>query len=348
MAKILDYDALLKDFVTDFFQDFVAFVSPELYEAIDWTKGYTFLEQELINAFRGKWKIKGKRRHTDKLVKVQLKTGKEHYIFVHIEFQHNYESDFARRMYEYRAIAGLRYGIEEISAFAVFTDDPPPVDELLYERRTYGTILQYQFTSIVAVSYPEQLLIDASDNPFAIALLAAQYTHQSKGDEPKRLELKNKLFELARAKNIPFDRIVKILNFVRDFIDLSPEFENEFQQTQYFLVFPNSDDMTISQGSKDFAAGLYEHVFGINPLTEVEKERQKAARERQRAQEEHQRAEEERQRAEEQRQQAEEQRQHTRAAILNLYQTLHLEPALIATIFEISEQEVLAILEAAE
>ena len=57
MAKILDYDALLKDFVTDFFQDFVAFVSPELYEAIDWTKGYTFLEQELINAFRGKWKM---------------------------------------------------------------------------------------------------------------------------------------------------------------------------------------------------------------------------------------------------------------------------------------------------
>jgi len=48
------------------------------------------------------------------------------------------------------------------------------------------------------------------------------------------------------------------------------------------------------------------------------------------------------------RQQAEEQRQHTRAAILNLYQTLHLEPALIATIFEISEQEVLDILEAAE
>lgn len=47
-------------------------------------------------------------------------------------------------------------------------------------------------------------------------------------------------------------------------------------------------------------------------------------------------------------QKAEQERQHTRAAILNLYQTLHLEPALIATIFEINEQEVLAILEAAE
>ena len=59
-------------------------------------------------------------------------------------------------------------------------------------------------------------------------------------------------------------------------------------------------------------------------------------------------AEEQRQQIEEQRQRAEEQSQHTRAAILNLYQTLHLEPALIATIFEISEQEVMDILEAAE
>ncbi len=320
MAKIIDYDALLKDFVTDFFQDFVAFVNPELYADIDWTKPFTFLEQELINAFRGKWKTKGKRRQTDKLVKVQLITGEAHYIFVHIEFQHEYKSDFGFRMYEYRAIAGLRYGIEDISAFAVFTGDPPPPNELLYERRTYSTLLQYQFKSIVAASYPEQFLIDASDNPFAIALLAALYVNQSKKDEKKRLELKNKLFKLARAKKIPFDRIVKILNFVRDFIDLSPDFENEFKQTQYHLVFPNSDDMTISQGSKDFAAGLYEHVFGINPLDEVEKERQKVIQARQRAAIEHQRAEEAHQRV--------------NAIILYLHQEMHLLAPQIAEIVD--------------
>ena len=128
-------------------------------------------------------------------------------------------------------------------------------------------------------------------------------------------------------KDIPIDRIVKILNFVRDFIDLSPEFENEFQQTQYSLVFPNSDDMTISQGSKDFAAGLYEHVFGINPLTEVEKERQKAAKERQRAEEEHQRAEEEHQRAEEE-------RQRINGIILYFHQEMHLPAIQIAEVVD--------------
>ena len=42
MPKPIDYDALLKDFITDFFPEFIAFADPELYEAIDWSRGYTF------------------------------------------------------------------------------------------------------------------------------------------------------------------------------------------------------------------------------------------------------------------------------------------------------------------
>jgi hypothetical protein len=76
--------------------------------------------------------------------------------------------------------------------------------------------------------------------------------------------------------------------------------------------------MTISQGSKDFAAGLYEHVFGINPLDEVEKERQKAIQARQREVIEHQRAEEERQRV--------------NGIILYLHQEMHLLAPQIAEI----------------
>lgn len=50
MAKPIDYDALLKDFINDFFPDFIAFVNPVLFEAIDWSQGYEFLEQELISS----------------------------------------------------------------------------------------------------------------------------------------------------------------------------------------------------------------------------------------------------------------------------------------------------------
>lgn len=85
-SKPINYDALLKEFISDFFPDFIAFANPALHAAIDWEKGYVFLEQELINALRGKFKIKGKSKRTDRLVKVVLKLGADLYVYVHAEF----------------------------------------------------------------------------------------------------------------------------------------------------------------------------------------------------------------------------------------------------------------------
>ena len=44
--------------------------------------------------------------------------------------------------------------------------------------------------------------------------------------------------------------------------------------------------MIITQGTKDFALGLYERVFGYNPLEEQKKNEAKLAKERQKAEEE--------------------------------------------------------------
>lgn len=350
MAKPIDYDALLKDFITDFFPEFIAFANPELYEAIDWSKGYVFLEQELINAFRGKWKIPGKRKHTDKLVKVQLKTDETLYIFIHAEFQHQPEPGFGRRMYEYRALIGLRYGIENITAIAVFTGASPPEEEQHYQRSTFGTTIDYTFKSIVAVNLDEQELIEASDNPFAIAMLAALYAQRSRNDPKFRLALKSKLFTLVRSKDIPFDKIIKMLIFVRDFVNLPQRFENEFQETQFSIAFPNTEAMTISQGTKDFASGLYERVFGYNPAVALEEEKKKnremLAKERQaaadalrRTEEEHQRAvealqreQEERQRAVEAMQREEEERQRLDNTIRYLYEKVNMAVSAIAEV----------------
>ena len=59
--------------------------------------------------------------------------------------------------------------------------------------------------------------------------------------------------------------------------------------------------------------GLYEHVFGINPLDEVEKERQKTIQARQRAEEE---------------------RQRVNGIILYLHQEMHLLAPQIAEIVD--------------
>ncbi|MFN8673436.1 MAG: hypothetical protein U0457_15300 [Candidatus Sericytochromatia bacterium] len=57
---------------------------PELYQEIDFQKGYEFLDGELNKI---KIKSSSKNRRSDKLVKVYLKDGSEKYILIHIEVQ---------------------------------------------------------------------------------------------------------------------------------------------------------------------------------------------------------------------------------------------------------------------
>ena len=337
-SKSIDYDALLKEFISDFFPEFMAFTNPALYAAIDWDKGYEFLEQELINAMRGRFKVQGKRKKTDKLVKVGLKTGTEHYVYVHGEFQHKPEAEFPLRMYNYRALIGLRYGIESITSIALFTGAIPAPNQLYYSSTIFGTSLEYKFNCVIANTLAEQALIAAVDNPFAAAMLAAQYAYRSRNDAKLRLELKTKLFDLLRIQgDLNLDRTVKLFIFVRDFVHLPKKLENEFQQTQFSLVFPNEAKMIITQGTKDFAIGLYERVFGYNPLEEQKKTEAKLAKERQKA-------EEERLQLQAALQREEEERQRTDKAILYLYQTDQKQPAEIAMIIGIDQAYVEALI----
>jgi hypothetical protein len=96
--------------------------------------------------------------------------------------------------------------------------------------------------------------------------------YRSRSNPKERLQLKIKLFTLVRAKRIEIDKIVKMLIFVREFVNLPPKFENEFQETQFSLTFPNQSSMTISQGTKEFASGLYERVFGYDPEAKLAEE----------------------------------------------------------------------------
>jgi hypothetical protein len=323
-SKPIDYDALFKDFIGDFFPDFVAFVHPELYAAIDWAQGYVFLEQELINALRGKFKIRGKRKYTDKLVKVQLLSGGVHYIFVHVEFQHEPEPGFARRMFLYRTLIQLRYGLDEITAFAVFTGAPPPMEETQYQQDTFGTRVEYQFQSIIAATLEETKLLQEADNAFALAMLAAQYAYRSRNKPKLRLELKAKLFALIRSSTTPFEKIVQLFIFVRDFVHLPDTLEEDFLAKQYYLTFPNESAMIISEGTKKMALGMFERAFGYNPDKVLAEQKKKAEEERLRAQTE---------------------RQRLLQTIQNLHQLLQMDSAQIALMVGIAEAEVQEILE---
>ena len=79
--EVIDFDALWKDFITYFLEETIRATMPDLWAAVDWRILPVFLEQEFINALRGKFKIKDKRKNCDKLAKLRLLTGEDHYIF---------------------------------------------------------------------------------------------------------------------------------------------------------------------------------------------------------------------------------------------------------------------------
>ncbi|MBE2202596.1 MAG: hypothetical protein IAE79_28550, partial [Anaerolinea sp.] len=69
-----DYDSPWKEVIEQFFPQFMLFFFPQVYAAIDWSKGYTFLDKEFQKVTRD---AQTGKRYVDKLVQVYLLNGQE-------------------------------------------------------------------------------------------------------------------------------------------------------------------------------------------------------------------------------------------------------------------------------
>ena len=281
-ADAIDLDAITKEMITALFKHFIQLANPALYAAVDWSYPPVSLEQELINILKGKYKIKGKRKNSDKLVRLRLLDGSDHFVLVHIEFQHRPEEHFERRMYIYFTLGSLRYDTEKITAIAFFTGAPPDSSQLEYKTNVFGTKLSYEFISYIAAAQNEADLID-SDNPVALGVLAMLYAWKSEGKPQKRLQYKKKLFDLVLKKGIEREDFLKALIFVRDFIHLSPKLENEFQRDALEPFILEKEDMYITQGTKDMFEIFYQRAHGFSPKAEIAKIKREAKKEREAA-----------------------------------------------------------------
>ncbi len=232
--KQIDYDAFWKTLLTEFFQEVIQLIHPKLYDDIDWSVPVVFIEQELFNALKGRFKIKDKRKFADKLAKLRLKSGEDAYVIVHAEAQHEPEDDFNKRMYVYRSLIYLWTDIDDITALAIFTGAPPNADSLKYNHSCYDTHINYAYPYYIIAEQNEEELLK-SDNPFTVAVLATLYTYQTVNDAERRFAFKRKVFELAEKKAIPIDKMTKLLTFVRDFMHLPDALDMEFEKESLSL-----------------------------------------------------------------------------------------------------------------
>jgi hypothetical protein len=222
---VIDYDGVWKKIISEFFPDFIRFFLPNLYTKVDWNIPPEFLEQELEMLHK---ELEIHRKITDKLVKVKLVTGEERWILIHIEVQTGYEIEFSARMYLYNALIYAKFK-RPIVALAIFAAKNIPEKFDKYEEYYFGTHTMYKYNTYCIVNQNEADLLKI-DNIFSLFVLANLYLLQTKNQYPKRLELKEKLFDLAVERNIPKNKIKRLLIFVNRILLLPLNLQTLFME----------------------------------------------------------------------------------------------------------------------
>ena len=248
-----DYDHLWKDVITELFEEFLLFFSPELYELVDFTTPPAFLEQELhkINP-----ESESSNRVADKLVKLKLKSGKEQWVYVHVEIQGNHKKEFSKRMFQsfYRILDEYH---QHVYALEIFTSNLSSKKLNFYHYDFFGTKVNYYYNTYRIASQSESALL-SSNNPFALAVLAGLYVDKSKKDNEMKYQYKRKLIELLlqdtiKEKEANREILRKLFIFIDHILRLPKQAEDKLVQELKTLIDKEDVDMGLSIEDTSFA-----------------------------------------------------------------------------------------------
>jgi predicted transposase/invertase (TIGR01784 family) len=224
-------DSLWKAILEDVFDDFLTFFHPNALDLFDFSKGFEFLDKELDDLFPRDESESIK--YVDKLVRVHLKDGMDHWILVHIEVQGYKDKSFEERMFTYYYRIKDRYQ-REITAWAILTDPFISYKPTLFTSNFLGTSLNYQFNTYKILEQDPKSL-EANDNPFAIVVLTVLLALKAKKlDQNHLIYLKMDIVKNLLKKGILKKKINALLNFIQYYLRLNPSsniiFKNKLEE----------------------------------------------------------------------------------------------------------------------
>lgn len=221
-----EYDGPWKEALEKYFEAFMLFFFPVVHAAIDWARGYEFLDKELEKCMRGA--ALGQRR-VDKLIKVYLPDGRETWLLIHIEIQGYYDKDFKKRMFIYYYRLFDRYAVEVVS-MAVLSDDDPNYRPGEYRTERWGCEHIFRFPVAKVLDYGEDWeRLERDPNPFAMVVMAHLKALEVKdGRERKRWKLH--LIRLLYERGYEKKDILELFRFIDWLLALPDDLEEEFNQ----------------------------------------------------------------------------------------------------------------------
>ena len=217
------FDEAWKQIIERFFPQFLRFFVPELHEAIDFQKPFTFLDKEMEQL--GQQTLTGA-KVVDKLATVFLKDGGEKWILIHIEIQGDADKAFSLRMFRYFYRIFDRHGREVVS-LAVLTEQASGTADGRYELKTFGSGVEFHYLTFNLMDYhPAQL--EADENPIAIVVLAAQERERLRGHGEDGFNTKRYLIRRLYEKGYSREEIVAVFKFIDWVIRLNDDEEIRF------------------------------------------------------------------------------------------------------------------------
>ncbi len=214
-----DYDSPWKEMLSEYFEQFITFFFPDVSRDIDWTRKYELLDKELRQITR---EAEIGVRLADHLVKVWKKSGEETWVLVHIEVQAQEKTDFPHRLYVYNYRIHDRYH-RPVASFAVLADDNPKWRPTRYTQKLWGCRTEFYFPVVKLLMYRDhQETLKASDNPFAIVVLAHLKTLETQKDDQSRMRWKVSLTKELYRRGFSRSDILKLYHFI-DWLMVLPE-----------------------------------------------------------------------------------------------------------------------------
>lgn len=206
-----NYDEPWKEAISEYFDDFLGFFFPKVYELIDWSKKPISLEQELQKITADSNDTK---RCVDKLFKVWLKNEEEVWILIHVEVQSQSQNDFPLRMYIYNYRAFDLYRKPVIS-LAILGDESLSWRPNNYSYNLGDCNVKLEFPSIKLLDYQEKWHeLETDLNPFAIMIMAHLKTKSTRSNLSEREQWKWLFIRSLYEKGYQKKEIVKLFKFI--------------------------------------------------------------------------------------------------------------------------------------
>ncbi len=221
-----DFDNPWKVLLERYFPQFMSFFFPEIHDDINWAKGHDFLDQEFQQIVRDADLSK---RYVDKLVKVWKLSGAEQLVFVHIEVQSQEDRDFSNRMFVYNYRIRDCYN-EKIVSLAILGDDRANWRPEPFQDELWGCKVSFEFPMVKLLDYePLWSELEASRNPFAIAVMAHLKTKETKKDPRSRKEWKFQLTRRLYEQGFERQDIMELFLFLDWLMQLPEGLKQEFK-----------------------------------------------------------------------------------------------------------------------